>query len=75
MIIDCVLKFFYENLRCPVHISGSGVTVGSYVPNWSDFFPPPPACPPSETESGLGTPLIQRHEALVSNESSMEWSV
>ena len=45
----------------PVLISGSGVTVGSYVPNWSDFFPPPPACPPSESESGLNTPLLQRH--------------
>ena len=35
--------------------------MGSYVPNWSDFFPPPPACPPSESESGLNTPLLQRH--------------
>ena len=39
------------------------MTVGSYVPNWSDFFPPPPACPPSESESGLNTIIgvIYRH--------------
>merc|ERR550519_540693 len=40
--------------------SGSGITKlsggsgsGSYIPNWSDFFPPPPNCPPSDCESSV----------------------
>lgn len=45
--------------------SGSGVTVGSYVPNWNDFFPPPPNCPPSDNESTLNTPLINRNHQKV----------
>ena len=43
------------------------MTLGSYVPNWGDFFPPPPACPPSESESGLDTPLIARNSHKVNN--------
>merc|ERR1719471_1522096 len=42
--------------------SGSGVTVGSYLPNWSEFFPPPPNCPPSDNESTINTPLINRNQ-------------
>ena len=45
--------------------SGSGVTVGSYLPNWSEFFPPPPNCPPSDNESTLNTPLINRNQQKV----------
>ena len=47
--------------------SGSGLTKlsggsGSYQPNWSEFFPPPPACPPSDCDSTLNTPLVNRNQ-------------
>jgi len=48
--------------------SGSGITKlsggsgsGSYIPNWSDFFPPPPNCPPSDSESAMNTPRVPRN--------------
>ena len=48
--------------------SGSGLTKlsggsgGSYQPNWSEFFPPPPPCPPSDCDSTLNTPLVNRNQ-------------
>ena len=49
--------------------SGSGLTKlsggsgsGAYQPNWSEFFPPPPACPPSDFDSSLNTPLVNRNQ-------------
>ena len=48
--------------------TGSGLTKlsggsgsGSYIPNWSDFFPPPPNCPPSDSESAMNTPRVPRN--------------
>jgi len=48
--------------------SGSGLTKlsggscnGSNIPNWSDFFPPPPNCPPSDSESVFNTPRVPRN--------------
>merc|ERR1719153_1320326 len=38
-----------------------GSSSGSYVPNWSNFFPPPPNCPPSDSESAMNTPRVQRN--------------
>ena len=42
--------------------SGSGGGASSYLPNWSEFFPPPPACPPSEAgEASANIPLGNRN--------------
>ena len=38
-----------------------GISGGSYIPNWSDLFPPPPAYPPRYDGSpnySIGLPLI-----------------
>ena len=43
-------------------LSGGSGSAGSYQPNWSEFFPPPPPCPPSDCDSGLNTPLVNRNQ-------------
>merc|ERR1719204_398296 len=40
---------------------GSGSGGGSYIPNWSDLFPPPPTYPPSDSESLANTPRVPRN--------------
>ena len=39
----------------------------SSLPNWAEFFPPPPACPPSDLESSANTPLIARNQHKVAS--------
>merc|ERR1719347_866994 len=62
--------------------SGSGITKlsggsggsgggGSYIPNWSDLFPPPPAYPPSDPESLANTPRVPRNSANMAQMSPM----
>eukprot|EP00092_Neocalanus_flemingeri_P031723 GFUD01034457.1.p1 GENE.GFUD01034457.1~~GFUD01034457.1.p1 ORF type:complete len:1341 (+),score=224.87 GFUD01034457.1:285-4307(+) len=56
--------------------NGSGITKlsggsGSYIPNWSDFFPPPPNCPPSDCESALNTPRVARNSSKQNQMSPM----
>ena len=40
----------------------------SSLPNWAEFFPPPPACPPSDLESSANTPLIARNQHKVASQ-------
>ena len=42
----------------------------SSLPNWAEFFPPPPACPPSDLESSANTPLIARNQHKVTMTTS-----
>merc|ERR1719458_2224685 len=62
--------------------SGSGITKlsggsggsgggGSYIPNWSDLFPPPPAYPPSDSESLANTPRVPRNSTNMAQMSPM----
>lgn len=58
--------------------TGSGLTKlsggsgsGSYIPNWSDFFPPPPNCPPSDCESAMNTPRVPRNSGYQNQMSPM----
>merc|ERR1719186_284752 len=58
--------------------SGSGITKlsggsmsGSYIPNWSEFFPPPPNCPPSDSESAVNTPRVLRNSSNKNQMSPM----
>ena len=57
--------------------SGSGPVTGSYLPNWTEFFPPPPACPPSECDSSFNTPLVNRnqHAVKVTTKTQNIWQV
>lgn len=50
---------------------GSGSTGGSYIPNWSDLFPPPPAYPPSDSESQANTPRVPRNTSNMAQMSPM----
>merc|ERR1712079_210763 len=50
--------------------SGSGPVTGSYLPNWTEFFPPPPACPPSECDSSFTSPLVNRNQHAVKSQMS-----
>merc|ERR1719305_449764 len=50
---------------------GSGSGGGSYIPNWSDLFPPPPAYPPSDSESLANTPRVPRNSTNMDQMSPM----
>jgi len=56
--------------------SDSGL-MSSYIPNWSEMFPPPPAYPPSDLESAVNTPRIARNynsKNVSSNDSHRTFS-